>query len=82
MAYDEELAAAYRKIEELEGRVSKSALDELLSAESILATVSQQMADEYKKFGKIWPRDWMQKHSKDRQTLLDARNILLERSGR
>ena len=56
------------------------ASNDLLAAELALAKVTEQMAEDFQEHGDGWPRDWMQKHSDDRATLIKARNILLDRA--
>jgi hypothetical protein len=60
---------------------SSSANSGLLAAETTLEKLSAEMADEYQKYGAAWPRGLMQRHVKERQTLIDARNIILDRLG-
>ena len=52
---------------------------DLLAAESALAVVTKQMADDFQAHGRCWPRGWMQKHIEDRNSLIKARNILLDK---
>ena len=59
-----------------------SICSDLLSAEAVLEKVSKEMANEYEKHGKNWPRDWMKKHATERDIIIKARNILLDRTGR
>jgi hypothetical protein len=54
-------------------------ISDLLEAESILTTLSEQMAAEYQQAGKEWKRDWMQKHVNDRAAIMAARRVLLDR---
>ncbi len=55
---------------------------ELLAAESILKDLGEQLANECTAHSESWPRDWMQKNVIDREILIKARNIILDRVGR
>lgn len=52
----------------------------LLAAESTLAALAKEMAAEYQDHGSKWPRGWMQKHSRARIVLNEAREILIQRA--
>jgi hypothetical protein len=54
-------------------------IKDIITAESVLADLTAEMAVEFENGGKDWPRDWMQKHANDRMALLKARNVLIER---
>ncbi len=53
---------------------------DLLAAETTLKRLGDEMASEFVKHSDYWPRDWMEKHAKDRQVLIDARRVLIERA--
>ena len=52
--------------------------ERLLAAETTLAALSEQMAQAYQQNGKGWPREWMQRHAKDREAILRVRNLLMD----
>jgi len=73
--------------EEKEPRIAQSRageaganLTDALAAETTLENVGKQMAEEFKRSGKDWPRVWMKKHARDRKILIEARRILIEQA--
>ena len=54
--------------------------EELLIVALHLEQAAKRMADEYKKHGAKWPRGWMLKHSADRDIIIKARGIILDRA--
>lgn len=54
--------------------------DALLSAESTLSALSDKMAEEFRKDGKNWPRDWMQSHANQRSALIQVCALLVDRA--
>jgi len=49
----------------------------LLAADQVLDDICKRMAGEFQADGTRWPREWMEKHSGDRATLILARTALL-----
>jgi hypothetical protein len=64
---------------ESEAKAKPEPLNDWLAAEAILEKLNKEMAEEFQQHGGNWPRDWMQKHVADREALLNARNVILNR---
>lgn len=60
--------------------VAPSDLTDVLAAETTLGKICNAMEKDFTRNGTTWPRAWMQKHTMDRKTLIEARRILIEKA--
>ncbi len=75
----EQANAASLEVDEDAGSSAEWAL---LAAEDTLRKLSQELAEDFQEHGNAWPREWMAKHVKSRQAIIDARNVILDVIGR
>tara|TARA_R110000772_G_scaffold58539_1_gene132498 strand:+ start:23493 stop:23717 length:225 start_codon:yes stop_codon:yes gene_type:complete len=59
--------------------MTKTEAAELLIALDILEKLSKEMAREFSEDGLSWPRAWMIKHASARNTIINARQVMMDR---
>lgn len=60
--------------------MSRLSVQELLAAETALAALSAELAEEYQAGGAKWEREWMQKHLRNRLAVFTVRDFLVDRA--